>query len=170
MSAPLSRLLLLVIPADGLEVPSATHFLQDKAGRPLLGLQEGTVRVGLGPQPTQSQFKVERVDTITDHVAFVNAAGYYLTALSDQVDWLVKAPNMEEMFSPETHGEFQAFKSHNGKYLNINEDGLLDIVSAVSIGDSQLFKKEGITGLHLSLSTPTRYVSDMTHCRLFWRV
>ena len=168
MSAPLSRLVLLVIPADGLEVPSATHFLQDKAGRPLLGLQEGTVRVG--PHLGQSQFKVERVDTITDHVAFVNAAGYFLTALSAQVDWLVKTPNEEEMFSPETHGEFQAFKSHNGKYLNINEDGLLDIVSAVSIGDSQLFKKEGITGLHLSLSTPTRYVSDMTHCRLLWRV
>ena len=93
-----------------------------------------------------SQFKVEIVTIDSDHVGFINSAGYYLSAISDQVDWFVKTPASEERFSPEIHGEWQAFKSYDGQYLNINDDGFLDIISTDTVKDSQLFAVQGFSG------------------------
>ena len=124
-------------------VPSNRHYLEDKAGQHLITFQDG---VKAAPSTVFSQFKVEIVTIDQDHVGFINSAGFYLTALSDKVEWFVKTPDNHERFRPETHGEWQAFKSHDGNYLNINSEGYLDIVSTDSVEDSQLFARQGFSG------------------------
>ena len=90
-----------------------------------------------------SQFKIELVRLNSGHVGLVNSAGYYLSAWMDDLGWYMKTPHQEEMFTVETHGEFDAYRSHEGKYLNINKDGFLELLSAqTEVADSQLFTQQ----------------------------
>ena len=88
-----------------------------------------------------SQFKIELVRLDSNQVGLVNSGGLHLTAVMEELGWFMKTPGLEEMFTVETHGESEAYKSHNGKYLNINTDGYLGLLSVKddALTDSQLF-------------------------------
>ena len=124
------------------DIPSKRLYLEDKSGRQLITFQDGSSR--LAPSEVSSQFKIELVRLDSNHVGLVNSAGYYLSALMEELDWFIKSPELEEMFTVKTHGEYEAYKSHNGKYLNINTEGFLELLSVedTAVTDTQLFSPQ----------------------------
>ena len=85
--------------------------------------------------------KIELVRLDSEHVGLVNSAGYYLSAYMEELGWYMKTPQLEEIFTVKTHGEYEAYKSHDGKYLNINTEGFLELLSVedTAVTDTQLF-------------------------------
>ena len=106
----------------------------------MITFQDGSSRVAPSGD-VLSQFKIELVRLDSNQVGLVNSAGLYLTALMEELGWFMKTPGLEGTFTVETHGESEAYKSHNGKYLNINTDGYLGLLSVKddALTDSQLF-------------------------------
>ena len=123
------------------DIPSQRVYLEDKSGRHLVTFHDGSARVA--PSKVLSQFKIELVRLDSDHVGLVNAAGYYLSAYMDDLGWYMKSPQQEEIFAVETHGEFVAYRSHDGKYLSVNTDGFLELLTVENeVADPQLFAQQ----------------------------
>ena len=66
-----------------------------------------------------------------------NVEGRFLT---DSLSWAELSLTMEQVFTPELHGEYQAFRSQTGFYIGLTDDGSLEMSSSSTVNDAQLFK------------------------------
>ena len=131
----------------------------------------------MAPSEVLSQFKIELVRLDSEHVGLINAAGYYLSAYMVDLGWYMKTPHQEEMFTVETHGEYDAYKSQDGKYLNVNTDGFLELLSLEKeVEDPQLFTRqngETMTSLAMYFSGIISFSLQVTLASLrlapYWR-
>ena len=121
---------------DDLHIPGQTHHLTDRQGRSVICDNEGSVTTV--PAHVFSQLRVEIVELVGG-VGFRNADGKYLAA---NTDWGEKSSSLEQVFTAESHGDYQAFKSHIGEYLSIKDDGSLEMLMTSIVDDAQLFMRQ----------------------------